>query len=90
MVSEIGFSEVLSLAQTIGTVGTMILTLYFSKEYKYNPSRVTRILGFSKMITADHTIRNIEPDNKWGFGGRDETTHLGGQWINLNEHYDWQ
>jgi hypothetical protein len=26
MVSEIGFSEVLSLAQTIGIVGTMVLT----------------------------------------------------------------
>jgi hypothetical protein len=32
MVSEIGFSEVLSLAQTIGIVGTMVLTLYFSKR----------------------------------------------------------
>ncbi len=29
---QIGFSEVLSLAQTIGIVGTMILTLYFSKR----------------------------------------------------------
>jgi hypothetical protein len=32
MVSEIGFSEMLSLAQTIGIVGTMVLTLYFSKK----------------------------------------------------------
>jgi hypothetical protein len=32
MVSEIGFSDVLSLAQTIGIVGTMVLTLYFSKR----------------------------------------------------------
>src|SRR5437899_11614667 len=32
MVSGIGFSEVLSLAQTIGIVGTMVLTLYFSKR----------------------------------------------------------
>ena len=27
----IGFSDALSLAQTIGIVGTMILTLYFSE-----------------------------------------------------------
>ena len=32
MVSEIGFSGMLSLAQTIGIVGTMVLTLYFSKR----------------------------------------------------------
>jgi len=32
MVSEIGFSDVLSLAQTIGIVGTLVLTLYFSKR----------------------------------------------------------
>ena len=29
---ELGFAEVLSLAQTIGIVGTMVLTLYFSKR----------------------------------------------------------
>jgi len=29
---EFGFGEVLSLAQTIGIVGTLILTLYFSKR----------------------------------------------------------
>jgi len=32
MVSELGFSELLSLAQTVGIVGTMVLTLYFSKK----------------------------------------------------------
>ena len=32
MVSEIGFSDMLSLAQTIGIVGTTVLTLYFSKR----------------------------------------------------------
>jgi hypothetical protein len=32
MVSELGFSDAPSLAQTIGIVGTMILTLYFSKR----------------------------------------------------------
>ncbi|MFZ0896377.1 MAG: hypothetical protein WAZ77_17905, partial [Candidatus Nitrosopolaris sp.] len=30
--SELGLSEVLTIAQTIGIVGTMILTLYFSKR----------------------------------------------------------
>jgi hypothetical protein len=29
---ELGFGDALSLAQTIGIVGTMILTLYFSKK----------------------------------------------------------
>ena len=29
---ELGFAEVLSLAQTIGIVGTMVFTLYFSKR----------------------------------------------------------
>ncbi|PWU80559.1 MAG: hypothetical protein DLM72_11645 [Candidatus Nitrosopolaris wilkensis] len=31
MAIEIGFADALTLAQTIGIVGTMILTLYFSK-----------------------------------------------------------
>ncbi|HYT02693.1 MAG TPA: hypothetical protein VEL70_07255, partial [Candidatus Acidoferrum sp.] len=29
---ELGFRDALSLAQTIGIIGTMILTLYFSKR----------------------------------------------------------
>jgi len=29
---ELGFGDVLSLAQTIGIIGTMVLTLYFSKR----------------------------------------------------------
>ena len=33
MVSGIGFSDVLSLAQTFGIVGTLVLTLYFSKRH---------------------------------------------------------
>jgi len=32
MVSELGFSDALSLAQTVGIVKTMVLTLYFSKR----------------------------------------------------------
>jgi hypothetical protein len=47
MVSEIGFSEVLSLAQTIGIVGTMVLTLYFSKTQIQSLSidQQTRVLN---------------------------------------------
>ncbi|MFZ0512603.1 MAG: hypothetical protein WAM14_13425 [Candidatus Nitrosopolaris sp.] len=32
MVSELGISDMLSLAQTIGIMGTTVLTLYFSKR----------------------------------------------------------
>jgi putative effector of murein hydrolase LrgA (UPF0299 family) len=32
MVVGIAYSDMLSMAQTIGIVGTMILTLYFSKR----------------------------------------------------------
>jgi hypothetical protein len=47
VVSEIGFSDVLSLAQTIGIVGTMVLTLYFSKRQIQSLSidQQTRVLN---------------------------------------------
>ena len=47
MVSEIGFSGMLSLAQTIGIVGTMVLTLYFSKRQIQSLSidQQTRVLN---------------------------------------------
>src|SRR5438445_5519574 len=47
MVSEIGFSDTLSLAQTIGIVGTMILTLYFSKRQiqALSSDQETRVLN---------------------------------------------
>ena len=32
MVSALGFSDMLSIAQTVGIVGSMVLTLYFSKK----------------------------------------------------------
>jgi hypothetical protein len=35
---EFGFSEMLSLGQTIGIIGTMVLTLYFSKRQIQNMS----------------------------------------------------
>src|SRR5690242_21933481 len=43
----IGFSEMLSLAQTIGIVGTMVLTLYFSKKQIQSLSvdQQTRVLN---------------------------------------------
>ncbi|MDQ6862920.1 MAG: hypothetical protein M3044_03770 [Thermoproteota archaeon] len=47
MVSEIRFSGMLSLAQTIGIVGTMVLTLYFSKRQIQSLSidQQTRVLN---------------------------------------------
>jgi hypothetical protein len=47
VVSEIGFSDVLSLAQTIGIVGTLVLTLYFSKRQIQSLSigQQTRVLN---------------------------------------------
>jgi hypothetical protein len=47
MVSELGFPEMLSLAQTIGIVGTMVLTLYFSKRQIQSLSidQQTRVLN---------------------------------------------
>ena len=69
MVSEIGFSDVLSLAQTIGIVGTLVLTLYFSKRHIHSLSigQQTRVLNdldekFHKMaeiIMADPSIGNV-------------------------------
>lgn len=43
----IGFSEMLNLAQTIGIVGTMVLTLYFSKKQIQSLSvdQQTRVLN---------------------------------------------
>jgi hypothetical protein len=47
MVSELGFSDALSLAQTIGIVGTMVLTLFFSKKQiqALSSDQETRILN---------------------------------------------
>jgi hypothetical protein len=42
----IGFSDMLSIAQTIGIVGTMVLTLLFSKN-KYRVYQLTNKLEFS-------------------------------------------
>jgi hypothetical protein len=44
---ELGFGDVLSLAQTIGIIGTMVLTLYFSKRQIQSMSidQQTRVLN---------------------------------------------
>ena len=44
---ELGFGDVLSLAQTIGIIGTMVLTLYFSKREIQSMSidQQTRVLN---------------------------------------------
>jgi len=42
--SELGLSEVLTIAQTIGIVGTVILTLYFSKRQIQSLSTYQRML----------------------------------------------
>ena len=44
---ELGFSEMLSIAQTIGIVETMVLTLYFSKKHIQSLSihQQTRVLN---------------------------------------------
>ena len=69
MVSEIGFSDVLSLAQTIGIVGTLVLTLYFSKRHIQSLSigQQTRVLNdldekfhnMAEIIMADPSIGNV-------------------------------
>jgi hypothetical protein len=43
----IGFSDMLSLAQTVGIVGTMVLTLFFPKKQIQNLSidQQTRVLN---------------------------------------------
>src|SRR3954453_250135 len=43
----IGFSDVLSIAQTIGLVGTMVLTLFFSKKQiqSLSTDQQTRVLN---------------------------------------------
>jgi len=69
MVVGIGFPDMLSMAQTIGIVGTMILTLYFSKRQIQSLSidQQTRVLNdlnekFHKMaelIMEDPSIGKV-------------------------------
>ena len=46
---SIGFTDALSLAQTIGIVGTMILTLYFSKKQIQSLSIDTQTRGLNDL-----------------------------------------
>ena len=65
----IGFSDMLSIAQTIGIVGTMVLTLFFSKKQIQSLSTDTQTRGlndlgekFLKMVeraTEDPSIRRV-------------------------------
>ena len=52
----IGFSDMLSIAQTIGIVGTMVLTLFFSKKQIQSLSidQQTRVLN-----DLDEKVRKI-------------------------------
>src|SRR5438132_12840746 len=45
----IGFSDLLSIAQTIGIVGTLILTLYFSKKQIHSLSIDTQTRGLNDL-----------------------------------------
>jgi hypothetical protein len=49
MVSALGFSDMLSLAQTVGIVGAMVLTLYFSKKQIQNLSIDTQTRGLNDL-----------------------------------------
>jgi len=50
MVSEIVFSDVLSMAQTIGIIGTLALTFFFYKRH----------IQHLAMHTETETIRDLE------------------------------
>jgi hypothetical protein len=49
MVSALGFSDMLSLAQTVRIVGTMVLTLYFSKKQIRSLSIDTQTRGLNDL-----------------------------------------
>jgi hypothetical protein len=49
MVSALGFSDMLSVAQTVGIVGTMVLTLYFSKKQIQSLSIDTQTRGLNDL-----------------------------------------
>jgi hypothetical protein len=49
MVSALGFSDMFSVAQTVGIVGTMVLTLYFSKKQIQSLSIDTQTRGLNDL-----------------------------------------
>lgn len=79
MVSELGIADMLHLAQTIGIVGTMMLTLYFSKRQiqSLSSDTETRVLNeMDKKIgsvlqlilerpSLSKVMDNLEPSASW-------------------------
>jgi len=69
MVIEIGFSDTLSLAQSIAIVGTMVLTLYFSKRHiqALSSDTETRVLNdldekfhrMTEIIMTDPSVAKV-------------------------------
>ena len=65
----IGFSDMLSIAQTIGIVGTMVLTLFFSKKQIQSLSIDTQTRGINDLgekylkmierVIEDPSIRRV-------------------------------
>ena len=63
---ELGFSDMLSLAQTIGIAGTMVLTLYFSNKHiqslsNHQQTRVLNDLDEKVRKMAVNVFRNNVP-----------------------------
>lgn len=66
---QIGFSDALTLAQTIGIVGTMVLTLYFSKRQvqALSSDTETRVLNdldkkfhnMAMLVMEDHSLGRV-------------------------------
>jgi len=62
----IGFSDMLSIAQTIGIVGSMVLTLYFSKRQLQSLSIDTQTRGLND-------LRKVSQDGRTCHGGSFDT-----------------
>src|SRR5215510_15449415 len=60
MVSALGFSDMLSIAQTVGIVGTMVLTLYFSKKQVRSLSIDTQTRGLNDLALSAAFINGIK------------------------------
>jgi hypothetical protein len=54
----IGFSDMLSIAKTIGIVGTMVLTLFFSKKQIQSLSTDTQTRGLNDL--GEKLLKMIE------------------------------
>ena len=56
---ELGFGEMLSVAQTIGIRGTMVLTLFFSKKQIQSLSIDTQTRGLNDLDEKFHKMAEI-------------------------------